>query len=88
MSANDWLDPENLTRLCTVPVIGVLEAPWDLGSFAMESRILRPLTWFGLLEGQWKAKAGLGEPRLYRKTALFYHFVKFDVHIERSATRH
>jgi hypothetical protein len=24
-SANDWLDPETLTRLCTVPVIGVLD---------------------------------------------------------------
>jgi hypothetical protein len=25
-SANDWLHPDKLTRLCTVPVIGVLEA--------------------------------------------------------------
>jgi hypothetical protein len=87
-SANDWLHPDKLTRLCTVPVIGVLEASWDLGSFAMESRILRPLTWFGLLESRWEGKAGLGEPCLYRKTPLFDQFVKFKVQIERPETRH
>jgi hypothetical protein len=87
-SANDWLHPDRLTRLCTVPVIGVLEAAWDLGSFAMESRILRPLTWFGLLESRWEGKAGLGEPRLYRKTPLFDRFVKFNVQIEGPTTRH
>jgi hypothetical protein len=87
-SANDWLDPAKLTRLCTVPVIGVLEASWDLGTFAMESRILRPLTWFGLMESRWEEKAGLGEPRLYRKTPLFDRFVKFSVRIERPVGRH
>jgi hypothetical protein len=87
-SANDWLDPETLTRLCTVPVIGVLESDWDLGAFAMESRILRPLTWFGLLESRSEGRVGLGEPRLYRKTTLFNRFVKFAVQIERAATRH
>jgi hypothetical protein len=86
-SANDWLHPDKLTRLCTVPVIGVLESDWDLGSFAMESRILRPLTWFGLLESR-REREGLGEPRLYRKTPLFDQFLKFSVKIERPATRH
>jgi hypothetical protein len=87
-SANDWLDPDKLTRLCTVPVIGVLEAVWDIGAFAMASRILRPLTWFGLLESRWEGRAGLGESRLYRKTPLFDRFVKFNVQIEGPATRH
>ena len=86
--ANDRLRPDKLTRLCTVPVIGVLEAAWDLGAFAMESRILRPLTWFGLLESRWEGRAGLGEPRLYRKTPLFDRFLKFNVRTERSVTRH
>ena len=49
-SAHDWLPRETLTRLCTSPVIDVLEWEWDLGSSAMEARILRPLVWFGLLE--------------------------------------
>ena len=87
-SASDWLHPDRLTRLCTVPVIGVLEAAWDLGSSAMESRVLRPLTWFGLMESRWEGSAGLGEPRLYRKTSLFDRFVKFSVQVERSDTRH
>jgi len=87
-SANDWLHPDKLTRLCTVPVIGVLEASWDLGAFAMESRILRPLMWFGLLESRWEGKAGLGEPPLYRKTPLFDRFLKFSVQVEQSTMRH
>jgi hypothetical protein len=87
-SAGDWLDRERLTRLCTVPVVGVLESEWDLGSSAMESRILRPLTWFGLLESRWEGKAGLGEPRLYRKSPLFDRFIKFNIQVEGLTTRH
>ena len=87
-SATDWMHPDKLTRLCTVPTIGVVESAWDLGPFAMESRILRPLTWFGLLESRTEGEAGLGVPRLYRKAPLFDRFVKFSVTIERPATRH
>jgi hypothetical protein len=43
-----------------VPVVGVLESDWDLGSFAMESRVLRPLMWFGLLEGRREDRTGPG----------------------------
>jgi hypothetical protein len=87
-SANDWLDRETLTRLCTVPVVGVLQSDWDLGSFAMESRILRPLMWFGLLEGRREGRTGPGERRLYRKTALFDRFFKFTVQIEQPAMQY
>jgi hypothetical protein len=87
-SANDWLDPETLTRTSTVPVIGVLESAWDLGSFAMESRVLRPLVWFGLLEHRSEKGTGLIDRHLYRKTPLFDRFVKFRVRIEGPATRH
>jgi hypothetical protein len=87
-SANDWVEPQRLTRLCTVPVMGVVEQSWDVGSFAMEARILRPLRWFGLLETRWAGKAGLGEPRLYRKTPLLDQFVKFNVQIEGPTARH
>ena len=88
VSADDWLPPDKLTRLCTVPVIGVLEAAWDLGSFAMESRVLRPLTWFGLLESRRDRNAGLGEPHVYRKSPLFERFVKFNMQVERPTMRH
>jgi hypothetical protein len=87
-SANDWLDRETLTRLCTVPVVGVLESTWDLGSYAMEARILRPLVWFGLLEQRSEKGTGPVDRRLYRKTALFECFLKFNVQIEGPTTRH
>jgi hypothetical protein len=70
-AANDWLDRETLTRLCTVPVIEVLESTWDLGSSTMEARILRPLMWFGLLEYRLETRNGPVERHLYRKTPLF-----------------
>jgi len=87
-SANDWLDQDGLTRLCTVPVVGVLEAASDFGSFAMETRVLRPLVWFGLLEQKSERQIGLVARHLYRKTALFDRFVKFNVQIEEPAIRH
>jgi hypothetical protein len=89
-SAHDWLPRETLTRLCASPVIGVLESQWDLGSSAMEARILRPLVWFGLLESRTEPRAptGVVEPRLYRKAPLFDRFVQFDVQIEGSGIRH
>jgi hypothetical protein len=31
-SAHDWLPREALTRLCTSPVVGILESEWDFGS--------------------------------------------------------
>ena len=89
-SAHDWLLRETLTRLCASPVIGVLEAQWDLGSSAMEARILRPLLWFGLLESRTEPRSATEviDRRLYRKAPLFDRFVKFDVQIERSGIRH
>src|SRR6266403_3695951 len=89
-SAHDWLPRETLTRLCTSPVIDLLEWEWDLGSSAMEARILRPLVWFGLLESRTRAKSTteLVGTRLYRKAPLFDRFVKFDVQIEGPDIRH
>src|SRR5258708_26924160 len=55
-SAHDWLPRETLTRLCTSPVIDVLEWEWDLGSSAMEARILR--LWSGLACWNYEPKRG------------------------------
>jgi hypothetical protein len=89
-SAHDWLPRETLTRLCASPVIGVLESQWDVGSSAMEARILRPLVWFGLLEARTEPKSPteVVDRRLYRKAPLLDRFVKFDVEIEGSGIRH
>jgi hypothetical protein len=71
-------------------VIGVLEWEWDLGSSAMEARILRPLLWFGLLESRTEPRSAteVEDRRLYRKAPLFDQFVKFNVQIEGPDTRH
>ena len=89
-SAHDWLPRETLTRLCTSPIIDVLEWEWDLGSSAMEARILRPLVWFGLVESRTEPRSATEfvERRLYRKALLFDRFVKFDVQIEGPDIRH
>jgi hypothetical protein len=88
VAAHDWQTPERLTRLCTIPVGGLLDRPWDTTSFATEAQILQPLTWFGLLEHQDKER----EPgqvvarRLYRKTALFDRFLSFDIQLPTPGT--
>ena len=86
VAAGDWESPETLTRLCAIPINGVLDAQWDTGSMAMEARILRPLLWFGLLEYRRDAHPGdrYGGRHFYRKSALFDRFLQFDVEIERA----
>jgi hypothetical protein len=67
---DNWMDREALTRLWTVPIEKVVSSEWDLGSYAVEFRILRPLTWFGLLHFRREVMTGVRERRLYRKTPL------------------
>jgi hypothetical protein len=87
-SAHDWLPRETLTRLCASPVIGVVESQWDLGSSAMEARILRPLLWFGVLESRTEPRSAteVFDRRLYRKAPLFDCFVKFNVQVADTRT--
>jgi len=85
-SALGWETPERLMRFCTVPVIGVLEAKWDFPTWAFEARVLRPLTWFGLLESRQDESVGSDSARpRYRKTPFFDRFVSFDVRLEKHA---
>jgi hypothetical protein len=89
-SAHDGLTRETLTRLCTSPVIDVLEWEWDLGSSAMEARILRPLVWFGLLESRTERRSPtvVVDRRLYRKAPLFDRFLRFDVQVDSPDIHH
>ena len=50
VAANQWQSSARLTRLCTIPVNGVIESEWDVGAHAMEATVLRTLMFFGLLE--------------------------------------
>jgi hypothetical protein len=84
IAANDWQPPERLTRMCTIPINGVLNTPWDTASHAMEATILRPLHWFGLLDHRQNdiPDRHLENRHLYRKTPLFDRFLSFDVTLE------
>ena len=84
IASNDWQPRERLSRLCTIPINGVLDQTWDTASHAMEARILRPLQWFGLLEHREDGTESRSFERrhLYRKTALFDRFLSFDVRLE------
>ena len=90
-AAGEWQTAEKLTRLCTIPVNGVLEANWDMGSVLTQARVLRPLLWYGLLDHKVEKQqsASLGERHLYRKAALFDRFLSFNVRTEQpGAVRH
>lgn len=84
VAAADWETRERLTRLCTVPTVGVIATEWDSGSLAMEARVLRPLCWFGMLDcARDPTDRPLGEVTyLYRKTRLFDRALVFDVGLE------
>jgi len=88
VSASNWQTPETLSRLCSIPIIGVLESIWDTGSMLVEARILRPLLWFGLLEHRSEAIPGnlLGQRHFYRKSKLFDRFFAFNVEFERASS--
>jgi hypothetical protein len=91
IAAADWEPRERLTRLCTIPINGVLDQTWDRASFAMEAQILRPLLWFGLLEHRQENTDSdqLGKRHLYRKATLFDRFLSFEVTLENaSGPRH
>ena len=87
VAAVDWQSPEALVRLCTMPINGVLEADWDVGATAMESHVLRPLLWLGLVEHRQEDVVGsrFGSRHFYRKTPLFDQVLRFDVTLEPAA---
>ena len=89
VAANTWQTREHLTRLCTIPNRGVLNATWDTGSMAMEANILRPLLWFGLLEHKQEKIEGdkLNRRKFYRKSPLFDRFCHFNVSFDNADSR-
>jgi hypothetical protein len=84
VSASDWQTSEKLTRLCTIPEPAILTGTWDRSAYAMESRILRPLLWFGFLEYRSEKipESQFAARHFYRKTALFDRVLTFDVEMD------
>jgi hypothetical protein len=84
--ASDWQSTEKLTRLCTIPEPTMFSGTWDRTPYAMETRILRPLLWFGLLEHRSEKipSSRFGNYHFYRKTELFERLLAFDVQVDLS----
>jgi hypothetical protein len=70
---------------CTMPEPSPRGATPNVSVYAMITRVLRPATWFGLLECKQAAEVPRRAPgrlRLYRKTPLFDRLVSFDVELK------
>jgi hypothetical protein len=84
VAANDWTDADTLAQVCTVRDERLDRTTRDFSGHAMRSRVLRPLTWLGLMEmarGGDEAQADWLRPAIYRKTALFDAVVRFRVEV-------
>jgi len=80
VTAHKWSRTDHLTPACTImDTIGEPVAH-DLPGFAMLTRVLRPLTWLGMLETRrQKRVSGWGHDEDFRKTPVFDQMLKFRV---------
>lgn len=83
VTAHGWSSAEDLMQACTIiDTIGEAPRP-DLPEFAMVSRVLRPLTWLGVLEGRKeRRKSGWGYDEDLRKAPLFGQLMSFEVELQ------
>ena len=79
VAAGAWEAPERLARLCTVPIHGLLDRGPRLAVSVFETRVLRPLSWFGLIEARPEPTENPYVVRQrYRKSPAFDRFLSFD----------
>lgn len=80
VTAHKWSSADRLTPACTImDTIGEPVAH-DLPGFAMLTRVLRPLTWLGMLEPRRQKRAsGWGHDEDFRKTPVFDQMLSFNV---------
>lgn len=88
VAGQEWFRAEDLMRTCSVWDPAFDEGPADFPTYAFEGRVLRPLTWFGLLEMRLAGEEGIPEwrrNRQYRKAALYDQALRFDVQVIKPA---
>ena len=83
IAANEWRTREQLTRMCSVPNAAIVTSDFDLGTYAVDGMVLRPLLWFGLLEHRSEETPDqkFVKQHFYRKTPLFDRFLSFDIRV-------
>ena len=80
VTAHEWSSAEALLPTCTL--MATIDQPiaHDLPGFALATRVLRPLSWLGLMESRrQKGASGWGEEEDFRKTPLFDQMLSFRV---------
>lgn len=80
VTAHKWSCAEHLTPACTI--MDTIDEPiaHDLPGFAMLTRVLRPLSWLGLMANRRQKRAsGWGHDEDFRKTPLFDQIMIFQV---------
>lgn len=91
VTAHGWSGVTDLMSACTImETLEDVPRP-DLPEFAMVSRVLRPLTWLGVLEGQkQKRQSGWGFDDDFRTAPLLAQLVAFEVDMQgaETAARH
>lgn len=88
VAAQEWSAAAPLVPVCTISDDALDREPMDVVAWAFESRVLRPLTWFGLMEQRLVGEEGQPEwrkQRQYRKAPLFDRALRFDVEVVRSS---
>jgi hypothetical protein len=83
VTAHSWSNAGDLMSACTImETLDKVPRP-DLPEFAMVSRVLRPLTWLGVLESRkQKRHSGWGFDEDFRKVPLFRELVDFEVEVK------
>jgi hypothetical protein len=89
VSDGEWQTSEKLTRLCSIPEPAIMSGTWDMSTYAMEAKVLRPLLWFGLLEYRSEKilNSRFGARHYYRKTVLFDRLLTFVVRMDFAGSR-
>ncbi|MEF2554216.1 hypothetical protein VQ042_23275 [Aurantimonas sp. A2-1-M11] len=92
VEAHQWQAPAYLARASTIPINGIIEAAGsrDIAGPIFEARVLRQLSWFGLLEVETTPDPDYRfiKRRRYRKAESFDQFLSFDVRLERQTRLH
>lgn len=90
VTAHGWSSAAELMPACTImDTLDEVQRP-DLPEYAMVSRVLRPLTWLGLLESRkQKRPSGWGFDEDFRTAPLFGQLMGFEVTMKGAeAARH
>jgi hypothetical protein len=83
VTAHSWSNAGDLMSACTIMETLTEVSAHDLPKYAMVSRVLRPLTWLGVLESRkQKRQSGWGFDEDFRKVASFGQLVSFEVEMQ------